>query len=191
MDKILDEAYKLYMPQHRDEIQGLAEFIKKHNPKITVEIGSKFGGTFMIWNEVFDGIKISVDLVAGIHGGITREETDKRNDLFNSKYNDCVFIEGNSHEQSTYDKLVEVLDGKEVDFMFIDGDHTYEGVKQDFKMYSPLVKKGGHVAFHDINDTEYHRGRNVFVEQLWTELEGDKIEFNVNEEWGGIGVISV
>jgi predicted O-methyltransferase YrrM len=43
-----------------------------------------------------------------------------------------------------------LLKGSEGDFLFIDGDHTYQGVKQDFQMYSPLVKKGGIVAFHDI-----------------------------------------
>jgi hypothetical protein len=30
-----------------------------------------------------------------------------------------------------------------VDFLFIDGDHTYEGVKKDFEMYSPLVRREG------------------------------------------------
>jgi predicted O-methyltransferase YrrM len=39
---------------------------------------------------------------------------------------------------------------KRLDFLFIDGDHTYEGVKQDFEMYTPLVRKGGLVAMHDI-----------------------------------------
>lgn len=37
-----------------------------------------------------------------------------------------------------------------MDFLFIDGDHAYEGVKADFEMYSPLVRKGGLVALHDI-----------------------------------------
>jgi len=37
-----------------------------------------------------------------------------------------------------------------IDLLFIDGDHRYEGVRKDFEMYSPLVRKGGIVAFHDI-----------------------------------------
>jgi len=39
---------------------------------------------------------------------------------------------------------------KRGDFLFIDGDHTYEGVEGDFEMYSPLVRRGGIIAFHDI-----------------------------------------
>jgi len=42
------------------------------------------------------------------------------------------------------------LNGEPLDFLFIDGDHTYEGVKRDFEMYSPLVRNGGIIAFHDI-----------------------------------------
>jgi predicted O-methyltransferase YrrM len=43
-----------------------------------------------------------------------------------------------------------ILEGRKLDFLFIDGDHTYEGVKGDFKMYFPLVRKDGIIAFHDI-----------------------------------------
>jgi hypothetical protein len=77
------------------------------------------------------------------------------------------------------------------DFLFIDGDHSYAGVKRDFEMYSPLVKPGGWVGFHDINDTEIHRGFGCQVEQFWTELHGTKQEFNCHAPWGGIGVIQV
>jgi len=37
-----------------------------------------------------------------------------------------------------------------LDFLFIGGDHTYEGVRMDFEMYSPLVRSCGIVVFHDI-----------------------------------------
>lgn len=190
IDNILDKAYSLYMPQHKDEIKALALFVHQLNPKIVVEIGTKFGGTFMIWNEVTNARTISVDLVEGIHGGVTRESTDKRNLNFKDWYGDkCSFIEGNSHDQSTYDALFKHLNGNQIDFLFIDGDHTYEGVKQDYEMYSKLVRTDGYIAFHDINNTAYHISRDVHVDKLWNELEHEKIEFNVKGEWGGIGVI--
>jgi predicted O-methyltransferase YrrM len=43
-----------------------------------------------------------------------------------------------------------ILKDQEVDFLSIDSDHTYEGIKRDFQVYSPLVRKGGLIAFHDI-----------------------------------------
>ena len=43
---------------------------------------------------------------------------------------------------------------KEFAFLFIDADHTYEGCKADFEAWSPLIKSGGEIAFHD-NNLEY------------------------------------
>ncbi len=36
-----------------------------------------------------------------------------------------------------------------IDLLFIDGDHTYEGVKRDFALFAPHVKEFGLVVFHD------------------------------------------
>jgi len=57
-------------------------------------------------------------------------------------------------------KLIHVLKGhsfnvvkklnKEIDFLFIDGNHNHESVLQDYKDWSPFIKKGGYIAFHDV-----------------------------------------
>lgn len=39
---------------------------------------------------------------------------------------------------------------KEIDFLFIDGNHDYESVLQDYKDWSPHIKIGGYIAFHDV-----------------------------------------
>lgn len=40
---------------------------------------------------------------------------------------------------------------KPIDFLFIDGSHLYEDVKNDFEMFYPWVKEGGVVAIHDVS----------------------------------------
>lgn len=40
-----------------------------------------------------------------------------------------------------------------VDLLFIDGDHEYAGVWADIKVWTPLVRQGGVVAFHDVADS--------------------------------------
>jgi predicted O-methyltransferase YrrM len=40
----------------------------------------------------------------------------------------------------------------EVDMIFIDGDHTYEGCLKDIRTWLPYLKKGGIMAFHDFDD---------------------------------------
>ena len=79
--------------------------------------------------------------------------------------------------------------------LFIDGDHTKEGVKEDFESYSDLVKHGGWVVFHDILDTLIHREAGCYVSKFWLEIK-DKYEhweiIDPNDQSKmGLGVIHV
>lgn len=56
-------------------------------------------------------------------------------------------IRGHSHGEKTLQEIHRMLGGRSVDFMFIDGDHTYHGAKKDFEIYSPFVRNGGIIAF--------------------------------------------
>ena len=40
-----------------------------------------------------------------------------------------------------------------LDLLFIDGDHSFDGVVADIERWSPLVRPGGHLVFHDAVDT--------------------------------------
>ena len=85
-----------------------------------------------------------------------------------------------SHFPETLKKARRILQGNKLDFLFIDGDHSYEGVKKDFEMYYPLVSDGGLVAFHDI-----YTYRDKGCSKYWQEI---KSEYNF-KEIGNIGVI--
>lgn len=36
-----------------------------------------------------------------------------------------------------------------LDILFIDGNHSYNQCKLDYKLYAPLVREGGYIIFHD------------------------------------------
>lgn len=40
---------------------------------------------------------------------------------------------------------------EKIEFLFIDGDHSYEAVKLDFELWNPLLINGGIISFHDTN----------------------------------------
>ena len=41
-----------------------------------------------------------------------------------------------------------------IDLLFIDGDHTEEGVRRDWELFSKHVRAGGHVLFHDARERD-------------------------------------
>lgn len=221
MTDIIDQAYALYMPQIRSEIEQLYELMQTHRwlatknePYNILEIGTKFGGTFYLWASMnqSSGLNISIDMNdGGLHGGISEEEMDKRDLWFSERFDNVRFIRGNSHDMHTQCKVIDLivapqlaplqngdlalddLSLQKIDFLFIDGDHTYEGVKRDFEMYSPFVKRRGLVVFHDIVDSQRHRERDVYVAKFWNEIKGNYTHHEIvaGEDWGGIGILQV
>lgn len=62
------------------------------------------------------------------------------------------------------------VDTGEVDLVFIDGDHSYEGVKNDFERFGRRVRVGGAVLFDDAFATKYFQGRVNEVGRLIEEI---------------------
>jgi predicted O-methyltransferase YrrM len=109
-----------------------------------------------------------------------------------------VNIEADSHADSTRDRLVELLAGQPLDFLFIDGDHSYEGVRTDFELYGPLVREGGLIALHDINPDQRAQGSTAGaisgeVPRFWQELREtrrtEELIADPGREGYGIGLV--
>jgi predicted O-methyltransferase YrrM len=56
-----------------------------------------------------------------------------------------------------------------IDLLFVDGDHSYDAVKQDFLDWAPKVRPGGFLALHDVVHQEHDGPRRV-VDEL---VQGD------------------
>ena len=191
LKELIDAAFEIGMLQIRSEIEALVRTVLLTAPRHILEIGSHRGGTMYLWCKLLEnsGHRITVDLPGGDFGGLAVEEIESRNVMMSGWSENFSAINADSHAVSTYEKVRETLDGEKLDFLFIDGDHTYEGVKLDFFMYKNLVREGGLIAFHDIKDTQLHRDQNCHVARLWGELSGDKMQIQSDAQWGGIGVI--
>lgn len=42
---------------------------------------------------------------------------------------------------------------KPIDLLFIDDDHTYDTIKENFMKFEPFVKSGGYIVFHDVTNS--------------------------------------
>ncbi len=198
----VDHAFVIGMHQHRDEIVPCAEWLNGLDLHHVVEIGSLRGGTASLWGKLATGKVISVDLPNGAFGGaahgLDHAAMVARNVMLFKENNRFAGVLGDSHSGSTLGQVKTLLpDGEGVDLLFIDGDHTLEGVTQDWEMYSPLVNPGGVILFHDINDTPFHHDAGCFVDQLWNSLHRESMLipgtdwriFSIDANWGGIGAL--
>jgi predicted O-methyltransferase YrrM len=72
--------------------------------------------------------------------------------------NKYKYIKGSSQEFTTKAEVMEYLlqqDNKSVKLLFIDGDHSFQAVIDDFNMYKDLVEVGGYIVFDDYCDWEH------------------------------------
>ena len=138
--------------QVKYEITKLLEIVTELKPRVVLEIGTAGGGTLFLFTKATDPEAkiISIDLPGGPFGGGYPEWKIHPYKSFSKGKQKIYLIRRDSHNPQTLEEVKKILSGEKVDFLFIDGDHSYEGVKRDFEMYSPLVRKGGIIAFHDI-----------------------------------------
>jgi len=120
-----------------------------------LEIGTHVGNSLRIWRECLDP-----ELLIGV------QDTDELPERTQFEL-DVVAIRGRSQEERTYDRVRQALGGQEIDFLYVDGDHTLNPLRQDWALYSPLVRSGGIAVLHDAvirgNDT-------VDVYKFWPEV---------------------
>jgi cephalosporin hydroxylase len=182
--------------QIRYEITKLLEILADLRPKVVLEIGTAGGGTLFLFTRVADTEAkiISIDLPGGPFGGGYPEWRMRLYRAFSRGKQRIYLIRKDSHDPETLEELKRILGGEKIDFLFIDGDHRYEGVRRDFEMYGPLVRKGGIIAFHDICPHPPETGCEVHI--FWNEIKynyGKYIEIveDWRQNWAGIGVLYV
>jgi cephalosporin hydroxylase len=134
-----------WMQQDQNEFWFMMEHVNKITPvpKRILEIGSAHGAGLIFWDRMVGsgGQVVSINSTGPPHPHQWTMD-------YSTCTSDMHFIAASSHDQVSLERVKSIFTGP-IDFIFIDGDHHYEGVKQDFEMYSPLVRKGGLVGFHD------------------------------------------
>lgn len=163
--------------QYKEELELLAREIEFSRPKTILEIGTADGGTLFLATRLAseDALIISIDLPQGMFGGGYEKWKIPLYKAFGQPDQRIELIRKNSHNPEVFDKVCQLLDKRRIDYLFLDGDHSYEGVKEDFYTYGKLLSDNAIVTFHDIvrdkSDNPDH-----FVSLFWNEIK-DNYEY--------------
>lgn len=170
--------------QNLVEFGALWEYVASRPHARVLEIGSLYGGTLWYWSQLpHIETLVSVDLptTSPKVAAAVREARTYWTEWVGEQV-EFADIAADSHDSET-PYLVKLDAGDDpFDFVFIDGDHTYDGVRADWLAWSPLVRPGGVVAFHDTwpNGDRHEPGIVRWVDELrhqlpsieWTDPDG-------------------
>lgn len=161
--------------QVRSEIVRLLELLEQEKPRVVLEIGTAGGGTLFLFAQVAasDATLISIDLADRLFGGGYHVSRKVLYEGFARNRQTIELVRASSHDRRTRDAVERILRGRAVDFLFIDGDHSYDGVRQDYLMYRELMRPGGLIAFHDIEPCPPRPESVGGVPDYWRELEAE------------------
>lgn len=123
-----------------------------------LEIGSHLGGsTFVFSTQLKDQgsskklYSIDPHYFMGVN---TRSEYDLNLLKFNLTNVIPIYKLSKEQRQGFDDKL---------DFLFIDGNHTYPFVKEDLELWESFVVDGGFIVMHDYNDFSVYKQQDEFL----------------------------
>jgi cephalosporin hydroxylase len=169
--------------QNLNEFTELLKEFQKLKVSRFIEIGSLYGWTlqhFIHYSEE-SSTAVAIDLpvrhfVGPYDWRVQKQESNYKNvwpKWAKEKKCKLYLLPTSSYNEETIKQVKTIFKGDLVDFVFIDGDHRYDAIKKDYEMYSPLVRPGGIVAFHDIGKNEEGGGS-----RFWNEI---KINYRYKE----------
>lgn len=156
------------------ELRQMLETVAQLKPKKILEIGVHTGNGLKAFGQAFPDAKLY---------GL---EIDSQF----LQFKDFALIEGDA----TKPEIIEAVRKLgPFDFIFIDGDHRFEGVKADWDNYHGMVRPGGAVGFHDTSRTGEGWMSKVevrpFLETLWQSNSYKCVEFWNGRENPGTAII--
>lgn len=80
----------------------------------------------------------------------------------NKNKSNIFLIKGDSTDKN----IIKLFENIKLDIIFIDGNHTYEGVKKDFFNYYTFLSNNGIMIFDDFNEAPTNRGVYKFINEL-------------------------
>lgn len=179
--------------QIKYEFSSLLKEVANRRPRTVLELGTAAGGSLfsLCRCSAPDAVIISLDLPGGKYGGGYHWAKIPLYREFAVNQQKLHLIRGNSHSRESLARVERILGDRKLDLLFIDGDHSYEGVRMDFEQYSPLVAKGGLIVLHDI--VKHRPELECDVDRFWEDIKHRyshrELIQDRSQGWAGVGLI--
>jgi len=126
---------------HRSFARWIVETVQ---PEIVVDLGVDYGHSSFYFSIPDIGTIYGIDTFDPVGYYIEHSDNYEHVIAMKEKYNfdNIVFIQG------LFDDVANTWD-KQIDILHIDGDHSYESVKNDYETWKKFLKEDSVVMFHD------------------------------------------
>ncbi len=159
------------------------DLVRNIKPKRIVELGTHYGTSFFSFCQAAKDEALNTDLYAidtwagDKHAGFYGDEVFEKVSKISSEYyphQNIMLL------KKTFDEALKDFSDKSIDILHIDGLHTYEGAKHDYRYWRKKVKDDGIILFHDIFVKETDFG----VYRLWDELKKNHSVIEFSHSYG-------
>lgn len=138
----------LFPLQRKRELAAMMRLARSIEPRTVMEIGADKGGSFYHWIKCLPTVERAIAIeVRGVPYA----------DLFAQAFDDVAVLLGlacSSLTDATAAALREFLSPRSIDCLFMDGAKAW--FARDWDLYAPMVRPGGLIFVHDINEGGPH-----------------------------------
>ncbi len=179
---------RLYQSTWLEHIPFCFWLTSKLKPNCFVELGTYYGSSYFSVCQMVEQHQLATRCFA-----IDTWKGDEQSGFYGdevytsvAEYNEKKYSAFSTLMRSNFENALTYFDDCSVDFLHIDGFHTYDGVKGDFESWLPKLTSQAIVLFHDINIKE----RGFGVCKFWEELKQQYSHFEFMHGCG-LGVIAL
>ena len=186
----------LYLQQDPEEFAAFVHFMATKAPpaQLSLDIGIASGGQTKFLRDYYAS-KRTIVVDNGRHSRFPHWERIKKE--LNSEL--ILEVIDDSHAPAAREKLLPFAG--QIDFAFVDGDHSYRGLRKDIFLVKELLRDGGLVALHDTlavaDCRKVHEEmlasrsfglmrnyQNRFGISVWKLMSRKSMPTNLNRAWG-------
>ena len=128
-------------------MRAALEQLRNKNNLIGAEIGVYYGDTASDYLGILDIKKVYLIDPYVIHPRYSEQIMKESEEEAHAKLD--IYKDKIEWVRTTSAKAVDMFNESSLDFVYIDGDHSYKFIQEDITLYYPKVKKGGLFSGHD------------------------------------------